>query len=236
MRARRPLTHQLLPDAAPSVSGIAEPLPPPQTFLTDVVIPLTQNVLGGAAVALLTAIVVAAVSYSAALRVPPDLLAIGSALFGLAVACVMTIVRFFADDLGLLWRAYRKGQQSKDLRISALEAELESTRNELARLTGKTRALPNTRALQELERVYTAARALLTWHFEALPIDRRSCEARNMGQADWRRARHLLISAGIYDGTSMSADTLAEGLRVLAAHYERLVKTGTTGEKFVSPV
>jgi hypothetical protein len=156
-------------------------------------------------------------------------------LAGGAVACIATIVRFFGDDVGLLLAAYRAGQHNMRLRVNALELELQAARTQLARLLDKTQAIPSTQSRQELQRVYKAAQHLIHWHFEQLPIDRRSCTQRNMSQGEWRRARHLLIAAGVMDETGIITPTLPEALAKAHAHYQKAIMLGGHTASFVAP-
>lgn len=207
-----------------------------QTFATDIFIPLLQNVLGGAAVAGLCAIVSLVLSQVAGHKPNVVAIAVWCLLIGSAVACTVTVVRFFGDDIGLIRYAYQRGQNSMRLRVNALELELQAARSQLAQVMGKTKAVPATPALQQLERAYTAATHLIHWHFEDLPIDRRSCESRNMAQSDWRRARHLLLASGVMDGEGFAATTLPEALLMVQAHYQKLAALGGKTDRFVAPI
>jgi hypothetical protein len=198
-------------------------------------VPLVQNILGGGAVAGAVAILTIAVHHSQATPVDGRTLALWCGLVGGLVICVATVVRFFGDDLGLLRAAYRAGQRNRQLRVNALELELQATRTQLARLLGKHNVLPQTRTLQEIQRVYQAAQHLIHWHFEQLPIDRRSCEQRNMSQGDWRRVRHLLIAAGVMDENGMTTQTLPKTLARAQTHYQKAITLGGNAANFVSP-
>ena len=234
--------HSLLTNPALDGKPLAGPLPASelversQTFAADIFIPLLQNVIGGLAVAGLCAIAAVAVAEIAGVPLPTASVAFWCLLVGGTVTCLVTVVRFFGDDIGLVRLAYRRGQDNMRLRVNALELELQAARSQLAQVLDKTRAIPPTAALQQLERIYTAAKHLIHWHFEALPIDRRSCESRNMAQADWRRARHLLLAAGVLDESGISAKTLPEALARAHVHYQKLVSLGGHDERFVSPV
>jgi hypothetical protein len=208
----------------------------PQAFAADIFVPLLQNVIGGGAVAGVLAILSVAGSRWASRPLSGEDIAFWCLLAGGAVACVVTVIRFFGDDIGLVRHAYRRGQESMRLRVNALELELEAAQRQVAHLMGQTKAMPSTSARQQLDRVYKAAEHLIHWHFEDLPIDRRSCESRNMSQSEWRRARHLLLAAGVLDENGITVRTLPEALGRAHAHHERLVRLGGHAESFVSPV
>jgi hypothetical protein len=205
------------------------------TFVTEIGVPLLQNLIGGAAVAGLVAVLALALSRWQSQPLDNGALSTWCWLVGGAVACMATVVRFFGDDMGLLQAAYRAGQHNMQLRVNALELELQAARTQLSRLLEKSNALPPTRATQEMQRIYKAAQHLIHWHFEQLPIDRRSCEQRNMSQGDWRRARHLLIAAGVMDEQGVTAHTLPEALTRVQARYQKVVSLGGHAENFVVP-
>lgn len=224
-------------DSTPLAGGLAADADErPQAFAADIFVPLLQNIIGGGAVAGILAIVSVAGSRWLGRRPSVEELAFWCLLAGGAVACLVTVVRFFGDDIGLIRQAYQRGQDSMRLRVNALELELQAAQKQVALLTGQTKAMPSSAARQQLERVYSAAEHLIHWHFEALPIDRRSCERRNMSQSEWRRARHLLLAAGVLDENGISAKTLPEALSKAHAHHERLVRLGGQTDTFVSPV
>ena len=225
-------------DGKPTVSPTPQPtaVEAEQTFAADIFIPLLQNILGGGAVAGLCAIAGLVLSQVAGSTLDGATLALWCSLIGGAVACAVTVIRFFGDDIGIVRFAYQRGQNSMRLRINALELELQAARAQLAQVMGKTKAVPSTPALQQLERAYTAANHLIHWHFEDLPIDRRSCESRNMAQADWRRARHLLLASGVMDGEGFAATTLPEALFKVQGHYQKLAKLGGQTDRFVAPI
>lgn len=47
-----------------------------------------------------------------------------------------------------------------------------------------------------------------------------------MAQSEWRKARHLLITAGVMDKQGITAKNLTEALNQASAHYQRLVAYG----------
>src|SRR6478672_4680501 len=99
----------------------------PQTWTADIMVPMTQNVFGGAALGALGFIGFVAVSeWRQVLWHAADAL-LWCLLLGAAVTCLMTVLRFFGDDLGLITGAYKAGQRSMLPRISALETNLEAT-------------------------------------------------------------------------------------------------------------
>lgn len=90
-----------------------------------IIIPLVQNLIAGLAIGILGWIVLYAFD---ALETS---LIVSVFLGGVAVACVVTVFRFFADDFGFLSWAYRQGGAARQPEIDALKAELgaEKTRH-----------------------------------------------------------------------------------------------------------
>lgn len=85
-----------------------------------IIIPLVQNLIAGVAIGILGGIVLYALGL---LRTDT----IGAAFAGgLAVACFVTIFRFFADDVGILGWAHKQGRASRQLEVNAMKAELEA--------------------------------------------------------------------------------------------------------------
>ena len=232
-------THQLLPLDSDAASAPVAPTGMPgydQTLATAILIPLLQNIIGGGAVAGLCVIGGASLGYLTREPQAWEVTLSAGLLLGGAVTCLVTVVRFFGDDIGLLRWAHQRGQASRQARVQALELELQAARTQLAQALGRSKAAPPTAAQQHLERIYAAAQHLVYWHFERLPIDRRSCERRNMAQSDWRRARHLLVAAGVMDEQGVCGQSLAEALAQTHGHYAKLATLGGYSESFVAPV
>lgn len=206
-----------------------------QTFASDVFVPLLQNVLGGLAVMGAAAIVATAIPLLQDSSPDLDPILAWSALLGGLVTCTATVVRFFGDDLGIVRTAYRHGQERMLARVHALELELQTTRSQLARSLSATGQMPPTKALQELERAHQVAQKMIQWHFEGIPIDRRSCEQRSVGQRDWRRARQLLLAAGVMDDTGLLVGQIEEAQRLAHVHYRKAAQLGLRSSRFVPP-
>ena len=228
-----PAAQQINPSGTKTVE--TEYFARPQTFTADIFVPLLQNLIGGLACGGLGAISAIAVGRWWDQPLATESLLIWCGLLGGFVACAATLVRFFGDDFGLVRMAYRRGRESSQGRIHALELELQQTRTELARVLGKSRSVPSTKAAQSAEQIYVAAQRLIRWHFEHLPIDRRSCEQRNMGQREWRRARQFLMAAGVMDESSITVSTPVEALARTKTHYLKALSLGEHTQSFVSP-
>lgn len=169
-----------------------------QTWTADILVPLTQNIFGGAALGGLGFIGFVAVSEWRHILWYADDALLWCILVGSAVTCFMTIIRFFGDDVGLITAAYKAGQRSMLPRISALETNLQATSDVLE---GKYEHSSEEARLKEVvARARIDAERLIRLYFEGQRIDRKSMTERGMGQRDWERARRLLQGAGILAG------------------------------------
>ena len=190
----------------------------PQTWTTDIFVPLANNIFGGAALGALGFIGFVAISEWRHILWYTDDALLWCILLGAAATCIMTVIRFFGDDLGLITGAYKAGQRSMLPRISALETNLQATSDVL---NGKYEHTGDEARLKEvLTRARTDAERLIRLYFEGQKIDRKSMVARGMGQRDWERARRLLQGAGIIAGTGqLVSQTPAEAIEQLQAKY-----------------
>ena len=102
-----------------------------QTWTTDVLVPLTQNLCGGLAVGVLGFIAFVAVNEWRNVLWRSDGALLWCLLAGGAVACAMTILRFFSDDVGITVQSYHAGRRSMLPQISALEVQLQAAQEAL---------------------------------------------------------------------------------------------------------
>jgi hypothetical protein len=169
-----------------------------RTFVSDVGVPLLQNLLGGLGAGLLFMILAHALV--ALLEWVPDLLLINllaGAVGGLGTAG-MTVFRFWGDELGVGRRLYRMGAKSRDTEIAALHAEIDGLRNTLGQVKG---VVPN-RAADDRAIVARDARTLAALHYKGAAITRKASTDRGMSQTGWAKARNLLIAAKVLDGAT----------------------------------
>ncbi len=194
-----------------------------QTWTADILVPLTQNICGGTALGALGFIGFVAVSEWRRMVWYADDALLWCLLLGSAVTCVMTVIRFFGDDLGLMTQAYKAGQRSMLPRISALETNLQATSDVLH---GKyEHTSEQAQVLEVLTRARTNAERLIRLYFEGQKIDRKSMVERGMGQREWERARRLLQGAGIVAGDGkFVSQTPAEAIEQLHAKYMTAAK------------
>jgi hypothetical protein len=168
--------------------------PAPQTMLADVVVPLTQNVIGGVATSGLLAIAWRAVG------LPPSDWWIPVALAGSAVACVVTLTRFFADDIGITAAAYNAGRRSRDVEVNALHLQLRENADAMTMAGGApTAATLQAKQLIVAQATLRHAKALLQTAYSGDNISRTAMEQRGIGQRDWERAMRLCRAAGVID-------------------------------------
>lgn len=171
----------------------------PVTWETAVVIPLTQNIVGGLAVGAFLAILSYAWADANTLPVDQDQLLRWALIIGAAVCCAATFVRFFGDDVGLLTAAYRKGQRSRDVEVAALQLELRAALDaqKAVEVNGTKSATDKQQEL--LQRARRDAMKLIEVAFNGDSISRAAMAGRGMGRWDWERANQLLKAAGAMD-------------------------------------
>src|SRR5256885_741914 len=215
-----PLKHVVTPLIDPDTLAMSlqEQQLEQQTWTADILVPLTQNICGGAALRALGVIGFVAVSEGRQVLWHAADALLWCLLLGSAVTCLMTVLRFFGDDLGLITSAYKAGQRSMLPRISALETNLQATSDVLQGTYAHTSE--EARLMEVLARARTDAERLIRLYFEGQKIDRKSMVERGMGQRDWERARRLLQGAGIVagDGTFVM-QTPAEAIEQLHTRY-----------------
>ena len=169
------------------------PVTPPVTWISHVLVPLTQNIVGGVAVTGLGCIAVQATTGTitqAALM--------WCALAGGVVTCVITVLRFFGDDFGLYRAAYNAGRRSRDAQIAALQLQLSEAQD----AAGFGDATPSATIgkRQEMAReAHANARLIIKVAFAGDSISRAAMADRGVGQRDWERAMALLRAAGVLD-------------------------------------
>lgn len=99
-------------------------------FTGQVIIPLIQNLMGGLAVAGALLTVLAGIYLYSGWW--DDRAGLSALCVGALVLCVATFIRFFADDFGLLKKAYQAGADQAEGRIDTLNRELDNERKEHA--------------------------------------------------------------------------------------------------------
>lgn len=215
--ATRPLVSPLIDTDTLAMSLQEQPLEQ-QTWTADIFVPLTQNICGGAALGALGFITFVTLHEWRQIPWQAEDAILWCTLLGSAVACIMTVMRFFGDDLGMVTIAYKAGQRSMLPRISALETNLQATNDVLQ---GKHEQTSDEARLKEvLARACTDAERLIRLYFEGQRIDRKSMTNRGLGQRDWERARRLLQGAGIIAGDGkFIIQTPAEAIQLLHECY-----------------
>jgi len=200
----------------------------PTSWASHVLIPVAQNVLGGMAVAGLGLMGVYAYG------VPIDGVAgLWCAFGGAAVTCIITLTRFFGDDLGIIAAAYRAGQASRDPQIAALQLELRTSRDaQTAAEAEGNQASVDRRREEFRKRAREDALKIIAVHFDGDSIARAAMGKRGMGQRDWERAVRLMVAAGVINGDGvMIARTPAQSLRAI----DQVLASGVSKGKAFHP-
>lgn len=205
--------------------------PEPVTWAGHVLIPLTQNLLGGVAVGALGYLSTMAVSNYYGWHIDADGVQLWCEIAGGLVASVVTITRFFGDDLGIIRAAYVAGQRSRDAQVSSLELEIRALRdaNHAAQASGNA-ASATKREGEFYIRAHNDAKTLIRVHFNRDSIRRAAMVQRGMGQRDWERAAGLLKAAGVMDGDyNITARTVTQAFKAID---ERIKADSGRGDNF----
>ena len=200
-----------------------------QSWTSHVLVPLTQNILGGIATGGLIALIfieIFGVDVETTRRV--------AQIIALFVACSFTILRFFADDLGLVIRAYRSGQESMIPQINSLQLQLADAEEQLDSLTNRDDTVELTTNHQQVLQATADAENLIKWHFSGRAISRSACAQRGIKQRRWERAKRVLENAKIYDNEWHSL-TVQDALGRLKSHYESRARR-SRAENVVTPL
>jgi len=197
----------------------------PPAWASHVLIPVAQNILGGVAVAGLG--VMGVYAYGMGIDSAAGL---WCAFGGAAVTCVITITRFFGDDLGLLTAAYKAGQGSRDAQIAALELELRASRDaQSAAEADGDQANADKRREEFRQRARKDAVAIVAVHFDGDSIARAAMGKRGIAQRDWGRAMRLLKAAGVVNGDgNMVTSSPAQAIRAIDAKLASSADKGKT--------
>lgn len=215
---------------APDEERQTQPRVPPPTFTSHILIPLGQNLLGGLAVWGAGLIGYLFLCQASGGAVDLDAARFWAGLAGGMVTCLITVIRFFGDDLGLLATAYKAGQRSRDTEIANLQLMLRSLRDAktAAQAAGSDNA--EKREQEFMQRAKADARRLIEVYFNGDSISREAMKTRGIGQRDWERAARLLKAAGVMDADGqIGVKTPALALKAIDA---RLRDDRAHGETF----
>lgn len=204
----------------------------PPTWVTHLFLPISQNVVGGAAFSLIGMIGV--IAYTGAADTTIDLYNAGvwCALAGGLVACIITVVRFFGDDLGIVLAAYRTGYQARDAEVSALHMEIRALRNDMNLDQAEGGAISAIHKRQEADaRLKKNANVLIQVAFQGDSIARDAMKARGMGRYDWEAAVRVLRAAAVLNADGIIVATAAR--QAYKAVDELIVVDRQKGDKFV---
>lgn len=188
VNAAVPAPDTALIDQAPLVES---------TWRSDVLIPLTTNLLSGMAVGGGIAIM----WYLIARNDLPGDWWIPCAAAGALWAIAWTIVRYNGDELGMFGAAYRAGRASRDAEVNHLTLQLHTLYDAMTANGGKVSATESNEMIARMNATIEHARTLLRVIYEHGPkhATRQEMAQRFMGQRDWERARSLCIAAGACD-------------------------------------
>lgn len=203
------------------------------TWEAHVLIPVTQNILGGIAVGALGFIGV--IAYTGTVENAIDLYNAGvwCGLAGGIVTCAVTIIRFFGDDLGVVTTAYKAGYHARDSQVAALELELRASYDaqSSADANGNARSVISERQ-RMMDQARKDAAKIVEVAFAGDNTSRDAMKGRGMGQRNWERAVRLLMASGAMNGDGIIVAT--SPAQALKAIDEQLSADNERGDKFTT--
>jgi hypothetical protein len=209
------------------LAGQPEETLPPPTWETHIVIPLVQNAAGGIAVFALCWTVTVGLGQYFLWDVILRELGFWSAIIGGSVTALMTIIRFFGDEIGLLAAAYRLGKRSADSQISALIAENEQLHAAVRELRGTATTHRAQDMADRLRRAQDDAEHLLALAYGGQSIAREKVKD-YIPQRSWERAIQLLKAAGcLTQSNELATENLGLALNQLRTYTQSTDQGGT---------
>lgn len=203
-----------------------------QTWESAIVVPLSQNLLGGIAACLFCLILSWSWDQANGYTTNWDATLKWTAALGALVATGATVVRFFSDDIGLIAGAYNQGRNSRDAEVTALHAELaaweaaysQHSENGVAPAASDKAALFKTWAKKD-------AMLMIDTYFatNATPT-RQAMKAKGVGQRRFERASRLLKSLNLMDDESITATDRKAAHKAI---HERISLDISRGSAFV---
>ena len=194
---QRSRTDRIRATTATPDAALIEQAAPESTWRSDVLIPLTTNLLSGVAVGGGIAIT----WYLIARNDLPSDWWIPCTAAGALWAIAWTIIRYNGDELGMFAAAYRAGRSSRDAEVNHLIMQLETYRDAVTAASGGATTTEAEKRIAVANATLKNARALLRVIYEhgAKYATREEMDQRHMGQRDWERAKALCIAAGVAD-------------------------------------
>lgn len=173
----------------------------PATWESHVLIPLVQNLLGGAAVAIVFGALAVGFARKMDAEIDRDSLIFWCSLAGVLVSGLATIVRFFGDDLGIVAAAYTMGRRQADAQLSAMQGEVNQLRAIAKEIKPEQFTQRNAEMLERIAKAEEHAKHLLALAYGGHSIAREQVSA-YIPQRAWERAMNLMRAAGCLDGNS----------------------------------
>lgn len=183
-------------------------------WMSDVVAPFAQNIMGGIGVAVIAGLLGMALWPDSGVAVAKGAAIAGAVVFGGACA-----IRAFRDEIGMIVAAYAAG---------SLDATTEALRAENARLLVEIKRLQDEGMVADAWGAREAAERLMTdyWRAVASNVDMHGFLAReatmrrwgNKGRSEWSHGIQFLTNAGVLDRGTVLAVSEEAALAAIARH------------------
>jgi hypothetical protein len=192
------------------------------TWVTGFFLPLAQNLAGGVAVAAMGMIGVVAFLGTTATWIDLYNASIWCLLVGGVPACLLTVWRFWGDELGLFTATYRAGYADAQAALTPqinhlqllLDAAYDAQNAVESEGGGATATMKKNQEL--MERARKDAATIIKVAFQGDSVARAAMDSRGMGRRDWERATNLLKASGAMNGDGiMVAVSPAQALQAI---------------------
>lgn len=190
-----------------------------QIWEGGIVVPLTQNIVGGIACGAFGALLAFGWNEGNGLLTDWVATAQWSAILGGLVATGATVVRFFGDDFGLLSAAYRAGAASRNDEINNLYSQLAAWESVASQSGGIKLKEVGDRADLFKKWARDDALAMVKMHLSGTVPTLSKCKSVGIEQRRWERARRLLKSLKLMDEEGVTATSYTDASRAIEERF-----------------
>jgi len=207
----KPFTQTFVPPA-PAQLPTQQPREAASIWMSGVVAPFVQNIIGGIGVAVIAGLIGLAVAPNNPVLVVKASAIAGAVVFGGACA-----IRAFRDEIAVVVAAYAEG---------SLDATTEALRSENGRLLAEVERMKAEGMVAHTWGAREAAERLVTSYFTAVAANqdvrghlaRAESMQRGLSRAQWEQGVRFLQNAGVLDRGTLLAVSEEAALAAIARH------------------
>jgi len=206
-------TQTFVPPApAPAQMPAQQPREAASIWMSGVVAPFVQNIIGGIGVAVIAGLIGLAVAPGNPVLVGKAAMIAGAVVFGGSCA-----IRAFRDEIAMIVAAYADGQRDETI---------EALRRENGRLLAEVERLKDEGMVAHAWGAREAAERLVTSYFAAVAANqdvrghlaRAESMQRGLSRAAWEQGVRFLQNAGVLDRGTLLAVSEEAALAAIARH------------------